>query len=96
MVSIEGNNIPPPHVSVGAFQKGGIGHSGGRVASDGIFTIAGVGEGEVSLSVMLQPPNRFYVKSIQWNGLDLLHDKLMVQDGTEIKDVRIVISPKDD
>ena len=38
------------------------------------------------------PEDRFYVKSIEANGRDLLRNKLTLANGDEIKDVRIVIS----
>jgi len=49
--------------------------------------------GAITLSAFPSPQDKFYVKSIEANGLDLLRNDLTIAEGEEIKDVRIVISP---
>ena len=44
------------------------------------------------MSAFPRPQEKFYVKSIEANGLDLLRTNLTLGEGDEIKDVRIVIS----
>jgi hypothetical protein len=71
----------------------GIGSAIAGVGANGEFIATGVPDGEFPLSVMIRPPNVFYAKSIQVNGVDLLREKLKTNAGSEIKDVRIVIAP---
>ncbi len=86
-VTVEQGNGPAPDIAIG------IGSAITRVETNGEFTATGVPEGEFPLSVMIRPPNVFYAKSIQVNGVDLLREKLKTNAGSEIKDVRIVIAP---
>ena len=45
-------------------------------------------------SALAVPQDRYYVKSIEANGVDLLHNNLTVADKDEIKDVRIVVTAR--
>jgi len=62
------------------------------IQSDGSFSLNGVPEGEVWIVPQLRPPNTFYVKAIVANDLDLMRAPLKLEDGADIKNVRIVIS----
>jgi len=86
-VTVEQGSGPTPDISIG------IGTAITRVERNGTFIATGVPEGEFPLSVMIRPPNVFYAKSIQVNGVDLLREKLKTNVGSEINDVRIVIAP---
>jgi hypothetical protein len=63
-----------------------------RVNPDKTFTMTGIPEGPLSLDVLISPPGRFYVKAITANGVDLMREPLMIGDGSEIRDVSIVLS----
>jgi 5-hydroxyisourate hydrolase-like protein (transthyretin family) len=58
----------------------------------GKFTLTGVAIGEIVVSAFARPEDKFYVKSIEANGLDLLRNNMTVGESAEIKDVRIVVS----
>jgi Carboxypeptidase regulatory-like domain len=60
-------------------------------ASKGSFLIEGVPTGENYLIVRVFDRN-YFVKSMMWNGRDLLRQTLKVQEGNEVKDVRIILS----
>ena len=49
-------------------------------------------EGDVWIVPQLRPPNTFYVRAIDANGLDLTRSPLKLEDGADIKNVRVVIS----
>jgi hypothetical protein len=63
-----------------------------RPDADGTFMISGVPEGPLSLGVIISPPQSLYVKSITANGADIRAQPLMIGDGTEVRDVLIVLS----
>jgi Carboxypeptidase regulatory-like domain len=63
-----------------------------EVQSDGTFTMTGVPEGEVFLGALFRPANAFYVRSVEANGAELPQGQLKVEDGKEIRGVRIVLS----
>lgn len=65
-----------------------------RVEADGTFALNGVPAGNVYLDAYSWPEGKFYVKSINAQGQDLLREPLKAEEGAEIKDVRIVISPE--
>ena len=93
-VVVEGDRPLPANVGIIA---GGGNSTGSRPASstiqaDGSFALTGVPEGDVWIMPQLRPPNTFYVKAIDANGLDLMRSPLKLEDGGEIKNVRIVIS----
>jgi hypothetical protein len=93
VVSIEGNSPALQVVRVDANRFQGNASSHIRLDEGGKFALAAVPAGEITLSAFPSPQDRFYVKSIEANGLDLLRNSLTIAEGEEIKDVRIVISP---
>ena len=92
-VVVEGDKPLPQRIGIMAGAKDGTQPpSSATVQADGSFTLSGVPEGEVSLIPQLRPPNTFYVKAIEANGVDLLRERLKIDEGTEIRNVRVVIS----
>jgi hypothetical protein len=90
-VILEGS-AQPLHISVDALAYQPHANSSVAVDENGKFTLTGVPTGEIEVSAFPVPQDRFYVKSIEANGLDLLRNKITLGENTEIKDVRIVIS----
>ncbi len=86
-VTVEEGNALAPQISIAA------GSAIARVGPDGTFIVTGVPQGEFPLAVIIRPPNVFYVRSIEVNGIDLLREKLKTRAGAEIKDIHIGISP---
>lgn len=93
VVSIEGDGPSPPLVRVIASRSRANASSHISLESGGRFALTAVPAGEVTLSAFPSPQDKFYVKLIEANGLDLLRTNLTITEGEEIKDVRIVISP---
>ena len=93
VVTIEGNSASPQFISIHANRFKGNANSSVRLDEAGTFSLTALPAGEVRLSAFASPQDKFYVKSIEANGLDLLRTNLTVAEGDEIKDVRIVISP---
>ena len=93
VVTIEGTNASPQFISIHANRFKGNANSSIRLDEAGTFSLTAVPAGEVTLSAFPSPQDKFYVKSIESNGLDLLRTNLTIAEGDEIKDVRIVISP---
>jgi hypothetical protein len=91
-ITIEGNNGSPQSIRVAASHYPGNANSLVRMDEGGTFVLTEVPVGEITLSAFVLPPDKFYVKSIEANGLDLLRTNLTITEGQEIKDVRIVIS----
>lgn len=93
VVSIEGNRSSPQFVRVDANRLKGNAASSIRLDETGKFALTAVPAGEITLSAFPSPQDKFFVKSIEANGLDLLRTNLTIAEGEEIKDARIVISP---
>src|SRR5258705_9301583 len=93
VVTIEGNSASPQFISIHANRFKGNANSSVRLDEAGTFSLTAVPAGEDRLSAFASPQDKFYAKSIEANGLDLLRTNLTVAQGDEIKDVRIVISP---
>ena len=55
------------------------------------FLMTEVPDGEIQFSAFARPDS-FYIKSIDANGVDLLREKLNIAAGSEVKEVRIVVS----
>ena len=91
-VILEGGGIQPRHISVNALAYQPHANSSVTVDETGKFAMTGVPTGEIEVSAFASPRDKFYVKSIEANGLDLLRNKITLAENTEIRDVRIVIS----
>lgn len=64
------------------------------VRPDGSFTLEGVPTGEIRLRVFVYGKlNQYYAKSAMVNGTNLLREPLLIEDGLEVKGVRVVFSP---
>jgi Carboxypeptidase regulatory-like domain len=55
------------------------------------FLMTEVPDGEIQFSAFVRPDS-LYIKSIDVNGVDLLREKLNIAPGSEVKEVRIVVS----
>lgn len=91
-VVLESSGTQPQHISVDAIAYQPHAHSSVTVDETGKFVLTGVPTGEIEVSAFAVPRDKFYVKSIEANGLDLLRKKIPLAENNEIKDVRIVIS----
>lgn len=93
-ITIEGEGQLPQRLIVTSEMRPGERRPGAfvRPDPDGTFTISGLPEGPLSLDVIISPPQRLYVKSITAGGVDIRREPLMIGDGTEIRDVQIVLS----
>jgi hypothetical protein len=61
----------------------------------GGFVIRGVSPGKMYFYINLEEGiERFYIKSITWNGKDLLREPLEIGAEEKIEDVKIVLSPR--
>jgi Carboxypeptidase regulatory-like domain len=63
-----------------------------RVGPDGAFNFGNVQGGEVYLSVALAPDMKYFVKSVDANGVDPQRSPVRITEGAESGPVRIVIS----
>lgn len=91
-IMLEGGGAPPVHISVNAISYKLHANSTVSIDEAGKFTLTGAPMGEIQVSAFATPHHKFYVKSIEANGIDLLRNNITVVDKEEIKDVRIVIS----
>jgi len=91
-VVVEGSGAQPLHISVDAISHQPLAHSYVTVDETGKFLLTGAPTGEIEVSAIASPQHKFYVKSIEANGVDLLSNKITLAEKQEIKDVRIVIS----
>jgi hypothetical protein len=67
--------------------------SSASVSPGGKFVIRSVPSGQTYFSINLgEEISRFYIKSITWNGKDLLREPLNIDAGQKIDNVRIVLS----
>ena len=90
-VVIEGG-AQPLHIGVQASIYQPHANSWVTVDDTGKFVLTGAPAGEIDVSAVAYPQEKFYVKLLEANGLDLLRNKITVAEKDEIKDVRIVIS----
>ena len=88
-VELDGDMPPPKSITVLAEgnRGDGQGQATTRVNTDGTFNLTGVPLGEVTLRVSTFPFQTYQVKSIQVNGVDLLKQKLNIEENAEIKKV---------
>ena len=91
-VVLEGSGAQPQHISVNASSYHPHANSSVGVDDNGKFVLTGAPTGEIDVSAFAYPQNKFYVKSMEANGVDLLRNKITLAENDDIKDVRIVIS----
>ncbi|HEY0101576.1 MAG TPA: carboxypeptidase regulatory-like domain-containing protein [Pyrinomonadaceae bacterium] len=97
-VVVEGGVALPQHMELmttrtdDALRPSGEGMGRGKVEPGGSFRIEGVKPGEVFIDLGIYPSGYHYVKSIMWNGQDLLREPLAVTGGGEIKRVRVTLA----
>lgn len=95
-VILEGKGTSKPgSIIITADSLAGDGQNPGaaRVSDYGVFNLVGVPLGQVTLRASTFPGKEYVTKSIQWNGVDLLKEKLDVVESTDIRNVVIVIAP---
>ena len=87
IVEVEGGKAMPPTVFVYA------GATEGRVQQDRTFVVEGVPSGGLFLRTSVPPFNKYYTRSVTVGKTELLRGPLVVKEGEDINNVRIVISP---
>ena len=92
IVKLEGSGASLQFVDIHATSYKQNATSTVRLDEAGKFALTGVPLGEIVVSAFAYPADKFYVKSIEFNGADLLRGNVMLAEGSEIKDVRILIS----
>lgn len=92
IVTLEGGGALPQYLDVSANSFTLNATSAVKLDEVGKFALTGVPTGEITLTAAAYPEDKFYLKSMEANGLDLLRDNLTLADGEEIKNLRIVIS----
>jgi hypothetical protein len=94
-VIVEGGKPLPPKVIVfpESVNGGRAQPAFARVRPDGTFTLDAAPTDGVWLSAISEAGNKYYTKSVTANGVDLLREPLLVKEGGEVKDVRILIAP---
>lgn len=91
-VVLEGSGAPPLRIDISATSYEPRANSDVTIDEAGSFLLTGVPAGEIQVSAFAIPQDKFYVKSIEANGVDLLRNKITIAERDEIKDVQIVIS----
>ena len=92
IVTLEGSGASPQFINISATSHKQRATSSIRIDEVGKFALTGVPQDEVVVSAFAYPEDKFYVKSIDFNGADLLRGNLALAESDEIKNVRIVIS----
>lgn len=94
-VTVEGGRPLPPQIFVTLEDASGdsVAESSQYVQSDGKFTIDGLPSGAVYINVLMRDAGRHYVKTMTAGGVDLMRDPLVITEGMNINNVRIVLSP---
>jgi hypothetical protein len=64
-----------------------------RVQTDGTFSIEGVPPGLIYLRTSVPPNGQYYTKSVTAGKRELARGPLVVREGEDVTDVRLVISP---
>ncbi|MGB7922707.1 MAG: carboxypeptidase-like regulatory domain-containing protein [Pyrinomonadaceae bacterium] len=90
-VTVEGGGPPPSAVNVYNLSEMFV---PARVAPDGTFKLDEIPPGNVYLDAYPETEGEYYTKSMTSNGVDLMREPLRAEEGAEIKDVRIIISPE--
>lgn len=76
------------------FNEAGV-SSSASVSRGGKFVIRSVPSGQTYFSISVgEETSRFYIKSITWNGKDLLREELNIEAGQKIDNVTIVLSTR--
>lgn len=65
-----------------------------RVQTDGTFSIEGVPPGLIYLRTSVPPNGQYYTKSVTAGKRELARGPLVVKEGEDVTDVRLVISPE--
>jgi hypothetical protein len=65
-----------------------------RVQTDGTFSIEGVPPGPIYLRTSIPPNGGYFTKSVTAGKRELARGPLVVREGEDVNDVRIVISPE--
>jgi hypothetical protein len=92
VVTLEGGGAAPQYMEVVATSHKLHANSIVRLDEAGKFAMTAVPAGEIVVSAFAFPENKFYVKSIEANGVDLLRNNITVAEADEIKEVRVVVS----
>ena len=96
-VTVEGGRPLPPTLTISPETANGDRRiqlsSPARVHPDGTFTVDGMPSDGVWIRAVSWPDKSYYTKSVTVGGVDLMNEPLMVKDGSEVRGVRIVISP---
>jgi hypothetical protein len=92
IVILEGNSGSPQSIDVTAISYKPNAISLVTMNETGKFMLTGVATGEIEVSAFAFPADKFYVKSMEVNGLDLMRNKITITEGEDIKDVRIIVS----
>jgi hypothetical protein len=89
----EGSAIPPVRVWVDRMGELSDGLMAAQSQEDGSFILEGIPGGEVRLEVAVPwfGQDDHYVKSVTLGNLDLLRNKLRVEEGVEITGVRVTL-----
>jgi hypothetical protein len=94
-VVIEGEMPRPRAIILSATSNPSEGQTSAQVQvkTDGAFALKGVPIGDVRLMVTAIPLKTYAVKSITWNGTDLIKEKLSIIDDSDIRNVVVVLVP---
>src|SRR6185312_8976911 len=97
-VTLEGDGVHKPNaimITAITQKRDGQNPAGARVNNDGSFSMLGVPLGELTVQVSTSPLKAYVAKSIRWNGVDLMKEKLTVAEESDIQNVVVVIAPAD-
>jgi hypothetical protein len=95
IVTVEGGRPLPSQIFVTLEDAsgGGVAESSQYVQSDGKFMIDGLPSGALYMDVLMADAGQHYVKTMTAGGVDLMRDPVVVSEGMNINNVRIVLSP---
>lgn len=95
-VVVDGGGALPQHINLSVSPadetpQGRSNETHGQSEAGGSFRIEGVKPGDVSIAIWAYPHGKHYVKSMIWNGKDIIREPLRVPEGVDIKGVRITL-----
>ncbi|MBA2527375.1 MAG: carboxypeptidase regulatory-like domain-containing protein [Pyrinomonadaceae bacterium] len=95
-VAVEGGK-PLPRTLFVYPEAGGVGGQvqlsrPARAQPDGTFALDGLPPGAIYLRAMVAQDNKYFTKSVTLGKTDLLRESLLVKEGEDVSNVRIVIS----